>query len=129
MCAQPSEPVRDEPESGPQSQRQRFPDQLRGLALLGIVVVNAPFMAISIDGFTEASTSTALDRIVAFATTLIAEGKFYILFSFLFGYSANFIVGDGAPASRRRWKRRMLGLAVIGLAHAIFLSTEFRYLR
>ena len=121
MCAQPSEPVRDEPESGPQSQRQRFPDQLRGLALLGIVVVNAPFMAISIDGFTEASTSTALDRIVAFATTLIAEGKFYILFSFLFGYSANFIVGDGAPASRRRWKRRMLGLAVIGLAHAIFL--------
>jgi uncharacterized protein len=107
--------------SAPESRRQRFPDQLRGLALLGIIVVNAPFMAISIDGFTEASTSTTLDRLTAFAITLIAEGKFYILFSFLFGYSANFIVGDGSSASRRRWKRRMVGLGVIGLAHAVFL--------
>ena len=78
-------------------------------------------MAIGIDGFSEASISGTIDRVVAFATTAIAEGKFYILFSFLFGYSANFIVQDGNPASRRRWRRRMLGLAVIGLAHAIFL--------
>jgi uncharacterized protein len=107
--------------SGLERERQAFPDQLRALALLGIVVVNAPFMAIGIDGFTEASTSTALDRIAAFGTTMLAEGKFYILFSFLFGYSANFIVKKGDPASRRRWKRRLAGLAVIGLAHAIFL--------
>lgn len=115
------EPARSASEPARQVPRQRFPDQLRGLALLGIIVVNAPFMAISIDGFTEASTSTAPDRIAAFATTLIAEGKFYILFSFLFGYSANFIVRQGESASRRRWKRRLIGLAVIGLAHAIFL--------
>ena len=107
--------------SGRDRQRQTFPDQLRGLALLGIVVVNAPFMAIGIDGFNEGSTSTPLDRMAAFGTTLIAEGKFYILFSFLFGYSANFIIKAGDPASRRRWKRRLAGLAVIGLAHAIFL--------
>jgi len=106
---------------GPDQPRQTLPDQIRGLALLGIIVVNAPFMAISIDGFAETSTTTTLDRFAAFATTLLAEGKFYILFSFLFGYSANFILKQGDPDSRRRWKRRLIGLAVIGLAHAIFL--------
>ena len=101
--------------------RQAFPDQLRGLALLGIVVVNAPFMAIGIDGYGEEAMSRTVDEVAAFATTALAEGKFYLLFSFLFGYSASFIVGAGAPGSRRRWKRRMLGLGVIGLAHAVFL--------
>ena len=42
------------------------------------------------------------------------------LFSFLFGYSANFIVRPGAVDGRRRWSRRLLGLALIGLAHAVF---------
>jgi uncharacterized protein len=114
MSRRSAGPGRDTP-------RQPFPDQLRALALLGIVVVNAPFLAIGIDGFSEASTSSTLDRIFAFATTAIAEGKFYILFSFLFGYSANFIVGEGDRGSRLRWRRRMVGLAVIGLAHAVFL--------
>jgi uncharacterized protein len=109
------------PLSATHASRQAFPDQLRGLALLGIVVVNAPFMAIGIDGFSDGSMSGAVDEVFAFATTALAEGKFYLLFSFLFGYSANFIVGAKAPGYRRRWKRRMLALGVIGLAHAVFL--------
>jgi uncharacterized protein len=109
------------PLSATHASRQAFPDQLRGLALLGIVVVNAPFMAIGIDGFSDGSMSGAVDEVFAFATTALAEGKSYLLFSFLFGYSANFIVGAKAPGYRRRWKRRMLALGVIGLAHAVFL--------
>jgi uncharacterized protein len=58
--------------------------------------------------------------LTAFLRTALAEGKFYLLFSFLFGYSANFIVRAGEPGTRRRWRRRLLGLAAIGLAHAIF---------
>jgi uncharacterized protein len=105
----------------PTASRQAFPDQLRGLALLGIVVVNAPFMAIGMDGFTERSMSSPVDEVVAFGTTALAEGKFYLLFSFLFGYSANFIVGARAPGCLRRWRRRMFALGLIGLAHAVFL--------
>ena len=97
-----------------------MPDELRAIALLGIVVVNAPFIALGLDGFTGASFDNRLDRIVAFTITVLAEGKFYLLFSFLFGYSANFLVRPGAEDGRRRWRRRLLILAVIGLAHGIF---------
>lgn len=101
--------------------RERLPDQLRGLALLGIVVVNAPFLGLSSDGYTAASLDTPLDLAAAMATTFVAEGKFYLLFSFLFGYSTNFIVKGDEPSGRRRYRRRLMGLAVIGLAHAVFL--------
>jgi uncharacterized protein len=101
--------------------RQAFPDQLRGLALLGIIVVNAPFLAISADGYTPASVSAPIDWAAAFLITLLAQGKFYLIFSFLFGYSANFIVRANDATGRRRFRRRLVGLAVIGLAHAVLL--------
>ena len=101
--------------------RQTFPDQLRGLALLGIIVVNAPFLAISADGYTPASVASPIDWAAAFGVTLLAQGKFYLIFSFLFGYSANFIVRANDATGRRRFRRRLVGLAVIGLAHAVLL--------
>lgn len=105
------------------SARQAFPDQLRGLALLGIIVVNAPFLAISSTGYTEASLQGWWNQAAAFAVLTLAQGKFYLLFSFLFGYSALFVLRDGAAPNRRRYRRRLLGLAVLGLAHAVFLFT------
>ena len=90
------------------------------MALLGIVLVNAPFIAVGLDGFTDRNLAGPLDRATTFLTTALAEGKFYLLFSFLFGYSANFIVRPGAVDGRKRWRRRMAGLALIGLAHAVF---------
>ena len=100
--------------------RQAFPDRLRGLALLGIIVVNAPFLAISSSGYTQDSIAAWWDLVAAFLVITLAQGKFYLLFSFLFGYSAVFIVRTGAAAERRRYRRRLLGLAVLGLAHAVF---------
>ena len=55
--------------------RQSFPDQLRGIALLGIVLVNAPFLAISAAGYSEASVAAGWDRVVAFLVTMLAAGK------------------------------------------------------
>ena len=60
--------------------RQAFPDRLRGLALLGIIVVNAPFLAISSSGFTTASVSAWWDLVAAFLVITLAQGKFYLLF-------------------------------------------------
>lgn len=104
----------------PPRSRQFLPDELRAVALLGIVLVNAPFIAVGLDGFTAENLGGPLDRATSFLTTALAEGKFYLLFSFLFGYSANFIVRQGEAGDRRRWKRRLVALAVIGLLHAIF---------
>lgn len=103
--------------------RQAFPDQLRGLALLGIIVVNAPFLAISSSGYTEASLEGWWNQAAAFAVLTLAQGKFYLLFSFLFGYSALFILRDGAAPDRRRYRRRLIGLAALGVAHAVLLFT------
>lgn len=103
------------------AERQAFPDQLRGLAMLGIIVVNAPFFALSTNGFTDASIAGPFNLAAAFLVLALAQGKFYLLFSFLFGYSSTFIIRDGSAANRRRFARRLLGLAVLGLAHAVLL--------
>lgn len=105
---------------GSASPRQAFPDRLRGIALLGIVVVNAPLLGISVDGFTPQSLSTVWDKIAVFFVIALAQSKFYLLFSFLFGYSAAFILRDNSHADRRRFVRRLIGLLVIGLVHATF---------
>ena len=100
--------------------REALPDRLRGIALLGIVVVNAAFLGISADGFTQDSLDGIANRLTALLVTTFAQGKFYLLFSFLFGYSAAFILRNDTPANRRRYLRRMLALFLFGLAHAVF---------
>ena len=100
--------------------REALPDRLRGIALLGIVVVNASFLGISADGFTQDSVDGVANRLTALLVATFAQGKFYLLFSFLFGYSAAFILRDNSKPDRRRYLRRMLALFLFGLAHAVF---------
>ena len=117
------------PERGDVIQRQRrypLPDQLRGLALLGIVFVNMPYLALTHGGLTPAAVvASPLDQILAFLIVALAQGKFYLLFSFLFGYSLTLLLKSRRPTSGvsglRRYRRRLLGLGVLGLLHAVFL--------
>ena len=101
--------------------RQEFADELRGFALLGIIFVNAPFLGISAEGFTADSVHAWYDRAAAFAVVAFAQAKFYLLFAFLFGYSMHFIVKDEGVTSVRRFRRRLLGLGLLGIAHAALL--------
>lgn len=98
--------------------RQALPDQLRGLALLGIVLVNMPFLALGSDGFTPESTIGVADRVTEFLIVAFAQGKFYLLFSFLFGYSLTLLLRHRTTDGLTRYRRRLVGLAVLGLAHA-----------
>ena len=100
--------------------REALPDRLRGVALLGIVVVNAAYLGISADGFTADSVDGVGNRLTALLVATFAQGKFYLLFSFLFGYSASFILRDQSAPNRRRYLRRMGALFLFGLAHAVF---------
>lgn len=106
--------------STPATVREALPDRLRGIALLGIVVVNAAYLGISADGFTAESVDGVGNRLTALLVSTFAQGKFYLLFSFLFGYSASFILRDQSPSNRRRFLRRMGALFLFGLAHAVF---------
>lgn len=100
--------------------RQHFPDRLRAVALLGIVLVNSPFLGISASGYTAASIEGPLNAATAFAVMVLLQSKFYLLFSFLFGYSSQFILKDNGSPDRRRFRRRLAALGLLGLVHATF---------
>jgi uncharacterized protein len=100
--------------------RQTLPDQLRGIALLGIVFVNMPFLAISNAGLSGESIASVSDAVVAFMIIAFAQGKFYLLFAFLFGYSLTLILRQQTTEELQRYRRRLVGLAVLGLCHLLF---------
>ena len=101
--------------------RDRFPDILRGFALLGIAIVNVQYFAVdTVSGFEAADLAAPTNSAAAFIVMLIFQSKFYLLFSFLFGYSAHYVL-KGEVANKRRWIGRSVGLLILGLLHAVFL--------
>ncbi|MFF3013643.1 DUF418 domain-containing protein [Streptomyces sp. NPDC057939] len=100
-------------------------DALRGFALLGILLVNALVMAGPYgQGSAGVPAESTLDRTVEGFVQAFVVGKFYLMFSFLFGYSFTLQLAsadrDGASAVPRLL-RRSLGLFVLGVLHAVLL--------
>ena len=101
--------------------RDVAPDVLRGFALLGILVVNIQFMGLSsAEGARGDWTLGFANGSATFLIASIFAGKFYLLFSFLFGYSSNYII-RGERANRTRWIKRCLVLIALGALHFTFL--------
>ena len=101
-------------------QREITPDVLRGSALLGILVVNIQFMALSSDQGARGEWVLGLAN--GSATWIIAAifaGKFYLLFSFLFGYSSQYIIKNDRK-NTRRWIKRCFALMAFGAIHFTF---------
>jgi uncharacterized protein len=98
-------------------------DALRSLALFGICVVNLPFLGQPIDVLMLPPTALE-DRLTTFVVELLFQGKFFVLFSFLFGWGFG---AQLASAERRgAWPgapyfRRLLGLLLIGMGHAVLI--------
>ena len=101
-------------------------DALRGFSLAGIVIVHmvenyigAPFP----EGTMEATHQGPLDYVVDGFILLFLRGKFFALFSFLFGLSF-FIQMDkarrGGTDFRMRFLWRLTILLAIGFAHSLF---------
>ena len=107
--------------TGTHASRDVLPDLLRGLALLGIVVVNAPYLGSSTFGFAPEAVASTVDAAVTFLVIALAQGKFFLLFSFLFGYSLAYVLRDDRPDGRARFRRRLAVLAAVGIAHALLL--------
>jgi uncharacterized protein len=101
-------------------------DALRGFALLGILAVNIwsfadPYFASGID---NPRYPGALDVAARFVEALLFEAKFYLLFSFLFGYSFTLQMAAAERAGaafRPRMVRRAVGLIVLGVLHGCLL--------
>ncbi len=104
-----------------QTTRDIAPDVLRGFALWGIILVNVAYFSTSVDsGVTAEGVQSAGDAVAAFLVFVFGQGKFYLIFSFLFGYSARYVLGN-QETGRTRWVTRSVGLIALGLAHASLL--------
>ena len=119
------------PESGPAApvtvprgdagevRRSGFADALRGFALVGICVVNLPWLASSPPAPPDGRPF--LDAAARFLVSALFEGKFFVLFSLLFGFGfqrqlARVRAGAAAPWS---YARRLIGLLSLGVLHAV----------
>lgn len=97
-------------------------DILRGFALFGILQVNIMLFASAYYGLAGSDDVSPWGVLVSF----LFEFKFYLLFSFLFGYGvalqlasrqARGLAGPGPIP------RRLVGLFVLGVAHGVLLYT------
>ncbi|MFD7502295.1 DUF418 domain-containing protein [Streptomyces sp. NPDC059850] len=99
-------------------------DVLRGFALLGILLVNVQMMAgpqVRPGGVLVASHP---DQVVEWLVTALISAKFYLLFSFLFGYSFALQRASAERAGEPfapRHLRRLICLFLLGLAHGVLL--------
>ena len=116
-------------QGAPVAVRQRYIilDALRGFALLGIVLANFPEFSLWTflsDEAQAALPTAALDRGCHWLLYLLVDGKFYTLFSLLFGMGFSIIIANAARRGAdgfRIFYRRMTVLLLIGLVHLLFL--------
>ena len=110
----------------PASDRKIHLDVLRGFALFGILLVNFEYFTRPIPSIALAPEipTAGIDAWTAYAVKWLAEGKFYSLFSTLFGAGFALMMARaevrGAPG-RRLYLRRLVGLLGFGIAHAFLV--------
>lgn len=103
------------------TKRDSFPDVLRGFALFGIALVNIPYLSLdTINAAEGADLTQPSNAVAAFVVMALFQAKFYLLFSFLFGYSAHYVLKDD-KSNRPRWVARSIGLVILGVIHFTFL--------
>lgn len=126
--AQP-EAIAAAPELTPVAETQRIDvlDVLRGFALIGILLMNIEWFNRAIAVLTAPDLlARDFDHGAGFLVKILIEGKFYKLFSLLFGmgFAVMLLRAEEAKRPFFAWFARRAGvLLLIGLAHSVFLWT------
>lgn len=98
-------------------------DAIRAAALLGICVVNVPFMALPVEAAFVVQDHT-LDKLAVFLVAGFFQFKFFLLFSFIFGWGVGILQEVVHPAGshfKNFYFKRLAALAMIGIAHAVLV--------
>ena len=109
------------------SERFIILDALRGFALLGICLANFPEFSLYTFLSPEAAASmpTAVqDKITRYLLYIFVDGKFYTLFSLLFGLGFSIIIRNAERKGVNGFRifyRRMGMLMLFGLLHLMFI--------
>ena len=101
-------------------------DVVRGFALLGIFLMNIEFFNRSTSGIGEGMPVglTGVDWFASWFISYFVQGKFWTIFSLLFGMGFAVMLTRAERAGRPflgPYLRRILALAVFGASHYIFL--------
>ena len=100
-------------------------DVLRGLAVCGILIGNMQwFSGYGMMPPALARQSPFIDQLTHFLVHVFVEGKFYSIFSFLFGFGFALQIAraeEHGDLKASLFKRRLFWLLVIGLLHAYLL--------
>lgn len=115
------------PELAPTTATERYEllDVLRGLALFGIVSANMIIYSLYLylPGSAKAEMEThATDRVLNFLELMLIEGKFYTIFSVLFGVGFSILLSRASARGlvfHRFFLRRVAFLFLFGAAHAV----------
>jgi uncharacterized protein len=110
--------------SAPTSERIQGLDVLRGVAVAGILFANVlVFFGIFVmppDRAAALPTAT-LDAAALFFDKVFVDGKFYSIFSLLFGIGFGLQLASGGDAALPRFQRRLRILLAIGAIHAVLI--------
>ena len=101
-------------------------DVVRGFALIGIFLMNIEFFNRTFTSFNEGMPRdlTSLDWFASWFVNYFVQGKFWTIFSLLFGMGFAVMMTRAEQAGREFKKvylRRIVALAVFGAAHFIFV--------
>ncbi len=103
--------------------RNHSVDAVRTVALMGICVVNIPFMAMPPKALLSPPAG-ATDATIGLAVEFLFQAKFFLLFSFIFGWGIEIQARAAQRAGAsfaRRYGRRLATLGVLGALHALFV--------
>ena len=109
------------------SERYMILDILRGFALIGIALANFPEFSLYTflhDDVAEAMPTAVADRVAHYFVSVFVEGKFYTIFSLLFGIGFSIIISNAMRRGANGlaiFYRRMVWLAVIGFLHLMLV--------
>lgn len=119
--AQPLAPIND-------SKRLPVIDALRGLAILGILFINVKGSSFPVDfgELYELRLDGIVDKIIYWGTEFLVQGKFFTMFTFLFGLGmavqmSRAIAKGGEEKFPAVYVRRLTLLFIIGFIHDVFI--------
>lgn len=98
-------------------------DVIKMAALIGICVVNVPFMGLPLESVLTPPTGF-YDQLADFVVKVFLQLKFFLLFSFIFGWGMAIQSASAESKGQsfsKRYFRRMAGLAFLGIIHALLV--------
>ena len=110
----------------PPQQRIAALDALRGLAVLGIALMNVLAFAMPTNAYINPAVwggAGPLESLLWAASFVLVEDKFRALFAMMFGAGVAILLGKGQRPLRAHYAR-MIVLLAIGLVHATLLASN-----